>query len=114
VLLWTGCGGGGSSGSTGSSGSSGAGTSATALVSSCEHHYEAGDFGDNKFTGDRPTNTSAWCGCVIQTLLKEGTPATKIENAMETDATDHGGLAPIMFGQVPCGGEDPTSVQPQP
>ena len=109
VLVAAGCGsgGGGSAASPSSQGTAAGGHSTSTLVSSCETDYSSGDFGLDQ-EGNQPSNTGTYCNCVIDKLLAKGVSAQKIADAMEADATDHGGVAPIMFSQTFDCGDDPT------
>jgi hypothetical protein len=105
AVIAAGCGGGGG-GSAASSSSSASGTSTSALVSSCESDYSSGNFGLDQ-DGNAPSFTGTYCSCVIHALLAKGVSAQKISDAMEADATDHGGTAPIMFDQIFDCGDNP-------
>jgi len=102
VIGIAGCGGSGSPSQSSSSSSSGGGGSAkSALVSACENHYSAGDFGDANSDPIYPSDPTSYCGCVMKKLLADGTSPTKITNAM-TESAQLIGSSPIMFAQTFC------------
>lgn len=83
----------------------------TALVSSCVGYYNDGVWGSTE--GADPTS---YCECVISDWLSSGeSSAEDIAAAMETSATDSGGVPPIGFDQQFCNGDptiDPTTGIP--
>lgn len=98
---------GGSSPSTDAGSSSGSDSQATQLEATCVSDYQADDWGPISGS-DGSADPTSYCNCVIPSWLSSGGTPDTISAAMQSSATDSGGVAPIAFNQQSGCGPDPT------